>query len=227
MSATADVTTTDGALAAPRFDESLASAARGLHLGPIALAAVVGAVLLLWCLERRGRAHWAQVPVGTYETDHTPYRASSLVVKHMHRAPGLILVASFGSLAFGNMFTPLILLALWKYPFDGIAIPLVPGVALALINWLCAWLLLGRSPHAEATARSGAVASLMANVGLLGLAAAHFVVVELQRRDGIAHACSSSVTFVVLVFAISSVLQALVTMAALRHHQRSLVWKVD
>jgi len=220
------VTVTESAINAPRFDETLASAARGLHLGETAIVAVVAAAALLWWLERRGRPRWARVPVSTYETPHSPYRASSLVVEHMGRAPRLVLVASFGSLAFGNLFTPLIVLALSKYPFDGIAIPLVPGIALAVINWLCAWLLLARSPHAVATARSGAVASLMANIGLLGLAAAHFVVVELQRRDGIAHACSSSVTFVVIVFAVSSVLQALVTMAALRRHERSLAWQL-
>jgi hypothetical protein len=42
--------------------------------------------------------------------------------------------------------------------------------------------------------------------------------------SGIEHACSSSVTFVVIVFAIASVVQALVVLAALRAHERALSW---
>jgi hypothetical protein len=143
---------------------------------------------------------------------------------HLEGAPALVRAAAFASLALGFLFAPLIVLALVKYPFDGIAIPLVPGLALQLLNWSCAWLFLARSPLAVATARSGAVGALMANVGLLGIAGAHFVVVELQRRDGIEHACSSSVTFVVIVFAIASVVQSLLTMSAVRVHGRSLDW---
>ena len=212
---------------APRFDESLASVARGLHLADLSAAAMLGALALFLWLERRGRPRWMQVPVGEYSTPRMPYRASSLVAAHLPKAPRLVRTAAFACLAFGQLFAPLIVLALAKYPFDGIAIPLVPGLALVALNWACAWLLLGRSPLATAMARSGAVGSLMANVGLLGIAGAHFVVVELQRRDGIEHACSSSVTFVVIVFAVSSVVQALIMMAALRAHTRALDWRPD
>jgi len=207
-----------------RFDESLASAARSLHVGELALAALAGAVLLFVWLERRGRNRWTQVPASVIESSRRPYRTSDVVSAHLTGAPRLVRLASFSSLAFGLLFAPLILLALSKYPFDGIAIPLVPGLALLALNGACGTLLLARSPLASATARSGAVGSLMANAGLLIIAAAHFVVVELQRRDGIEHACSSSVTFVVIVFAIGSLVQALVTMAALRAHDRELDW---
>jgi len=209
----------------PRFDESLASAARGLHVAELAVAAFVVAAVLFWQLERRGRWRWGQVPTGMISTSRAPYRASAMAAAHLTAAPQLVRAAAFASLALGLLFAPLIVLAVVKYPFDGIAIPLVPGLALQLLNWSCAWLFLARSPLAVATARSGAVGALMANVGLLGIAGAHFVVVELQRRDGIEHACSSSVTFVVIVFAVCSVLQSLVTMAALRRHAPVLDWK--
>jgi hypothetical protein len=211
----------------PRFDESLASAARELHVWEITLAAFAVAALLFWWLERRGRRRWAQVPVASFVTARAPYRTSHVVAEHMGRAPLLVRTASFGSLAFGHLFAPLILLALTRYPFDGIAIPLLPGIALVLLNWSCAWLFLARSPNAVATARSGAVGSLMGNVGLLVLAGAHFVTVELQRLDGIEHACSSSVTFVVIVFAVASVVQSLVTMAALRSHEKAFAWQPE
>jgi hypothetical protein len=210
---------------APRFDESLASVARGLHLTELTVAAFAVALGLFLWLERRGRSRWSEVPAQSFSTEHAPYRASSVIASHLARAPRLVRAAAFGCLAFGQLFAPLIVLALVKYPFDGIAIPLVPGLALVALNWACAWLLLARSPLAAAMARSGAVGSLMANVGLLGIAGAHFVVVELQRRDGIEHACSSSVTFVVIVFAVSSVVQSLVMLAALRSHTRALDWQ--
>jgi hypothetical protein len=208
----------------PRFDESLSSSARSLPLGEVSLAALVGAALLFVWLERRGRSRWADVPLSLGAAPCGPYRSSEFVAEHLRRAPLLVRSASFASLAFGHLFGPLILLALVQYPFDGIAIPLVPGVALVALNWCSAWLLLARSPHAESAARTGAIGSLMANVGLLGVAAAHFVAVELQRRDGVAHACSSSVTFVVIVFALASITQSLWTLAALRAHGGTLTW---
>jgi hypothetical protein len=210
--------------AGSRFDESLASAARSLHVAELTIGALIGTLLLFAWLERRGRIRWAGVPVGYATTAQGPYRRSAFVAAHLERAPLLVRAASFGSLAFAHLFAPLVLLALAKYPFDGIAIPLVPGVAIVVLNWCCAWLLLARSPQAESAARTGAVGSLMGNVGLLGIAAAHFVAVELQRLEGIAHACSSSVTFVVIVFAGASILQALLTLSALRHHGAALAW---
>lgn len=209
----------------PRFDDSLASVARGLHLGEILASALVGALILFVWLERRGRHQWARVPVSRGDVAHGPYRSSEFIAGHLQRAPLLVRVASFGCLVFAHAFVPLILLALTRFPFDGIAIPLAPCIALVLFNWCCGWLLLGRSPHAESAARTGAKASLVANVGLLCLAASHLIIVELGRRDGIEHACSSSVTFVVLVFAVTSVAQALVTVAALRAHGAALVWR--
>jgi hypothetical protein len=209
----------------PRFDESLSSVSRELHLGAIGLVALVAAAALFVWLERRGRRRWAQVPIGTVSTSCGPYRRSALVSAHLSRAPRLVRLASFASLAFAHLFAPLILVSLTKYPFDGIAIPLVPGIALVLANWGCAWLMLGRAHDAPSTVRSGAVATLIANVGLLIIAAAHFAVVEAQRREGIQHACSSSVTFVVIVFATASLGQALLTLAALRAHGRVLGWE--
>ena len=211
--------------AGPHFDETFASAARSLHLVEVAAGALVAALVLFPWLERRGRGRWAAVPVAVASVAHGPYRSSAFVADHLRRAPLLVRACSFGNLAFAHLFAPLILLALAKYPFDGIAIPLVPCMALVILNWCCAWLLLARSPEAESAARTGAVGSLMANVGLLGIAGAHFAVVELQRRDGIEHACSSSVTFVVIVFAVASILQGLLTVAALRAHGSVLAWK--
>ena len=221
MSTTAGITAEAGS----RFDESLAVVGRGLHVAPVAVAALLAAAALFLWLERRGRDRWAQVPASTRQASAGPYRQSAIVASHLRRAPRLIRAASFASLAFGHLFAPLILLALTRYPFDGIAIPLVPGIALLVLNWASAWLMLGRSPDASSTARSGAVASLMANVGLLAMAGAHFAVVEAQRHEGIQHACCTSVTFVVIVFAIASLAQSLLTLAALRAHDRELGWR--
>lgn len=190
----------------------------------ITLTSVVAAMLLFAWLERRGRGQWTRVPVATYVASQRPYRASEVISQHLARAPGIVRLASFSSLAFAHLFVPLILLALVSYPFDGIAIPLIPGIALALLNWACAWLLLARSPNASQAARLAAVASLMANVGLLVMSAGHLVGVELQRRDGIEHACSTSVTLVVIVFAASSVALAVVMLRALRACRRELDW---
>jgi hypothetical protein len=211
--------------AAPRFDESLTSVARALHVGPVAALALAAGTALFFWLERRGRSRWTEVPSATTVASAGPYRQSQVVSAHLSRAPALVRAAAFANLVFAHAFAPLILLALTKYPFDGIAIPLVPGIALVALNWGCAWLMLGRTREASSTVRSAAVASLMANVGLLVIAAAHFAVVEAQREEGIRHACSTSVTFVVIVFAIASLALSLLTLAVLRAHHRELGWK--
>lgn len=210
------------AAAGPRFDESLASVAQGLHVAAIATGALIAAALLFLWFERQGRARWAEIPRSMVSTADLPYRATVVVGESLRRAPALIRGASFASLWFGLLFVPLILVALAKYPFDGIAIPLMPGIALATANAVCGRMLLARSPNASSAARSGAVASLLANAGLLMIAAAHFVVVELQRRDGIEHACSSSVTFVVIVFCVASLAQGVLTSTALKRHAGAL-----
>jgi hypothetical protein len=215
--------TSASAYAGPRFDESLASVGRSLHVVEVTLCAFAAAWLLFAWLERRGRVSWTRVPVAARSTaSGGPYRSTTLVAGHLARAPSLVRAAAFASLAFAHVSVPLILLALVRYPFDGIAVPLVPGLALASMNWCCGWMLLSRSRLAASAARSAAVGSLMANVGLVAIAGAHLVMVELQRRDGIEHACSSSVTFVVLLFAVGSIVQALLTIAALRAHERVL-----
>jgi hypothetical protein len=210
---------------AARFDESLASVAHEMHVGEITLTAIATALLLYVWLERRGRHCWVGLPLRSTATDGHPYRSSTIAVEHMESAPKLVRLAALGSLTFGHFFGPLVALALVRYPFDGISIPLVPGMALALLNWACAWLLLSRAKLAASVTRSGAVGSLIANVGLFAIAGVHFVEVEMQRRDGIEHACSSSVTFVVIVFAVASVVEALLLLAALRKHGEALAFR--
>jgi hypothetical protein len=207
-----------------RFDESLAAVAGDLHLGSVTLAAMASAVLLFAWLERRGRRQWARVPLANAIAGQDPYRSSAVVVVRMARAPAFVRAAAFGSLAFGHLFAPLVVLAMIRCPFEVIAIPLIPGMGIALANWTSAWLMLARAPRAASAARSGALGSLMANIGLLGIAGVHFLEVEMQRRDGIEHACSSSVTFIVFLFAAASVLQALLILAAVHAHEQALRW---
>jgi hypothetical protein len=210
--------------AGPRFDESLASVARELHVVGLTVAALAAALALLVWLEGRYRSRWNVVPVTIRVTTGSPYRSSDVVAAHLSRAPPLVRLASLASFTFGLLFAPLVLFAFVKYPFDGIAIPLVPGMALAVLNGAGAVMLLQRARFAAAATRSGAVGSLMVNVGLLGIAAVHMVIVELDRHDGIEHACSSSVTFVVIVFALCSIALALLLKAALRAHEAVLTW---
>ena len=200
---------------ATRFDQSFAAVASQLHLGSVALGALAGTLALYLWVERRGRARWSEVPAVVSEVVAGPYRSGPLVTEHHAHAPGLVRVAAFTSFLVAHASAPVILLALSRFPFDGVSIPLVPGLALVGANWCCGWLLLTRSRHASTAARMAAKASLLANVGLLSLTAVHLVMVELGRREGIEHACSSSVTFVALVFAVVSVLHAALTLAIL------------
>jgi hypothetical protein len=181
----------------------------------------VAAILFAW-LERRGRNRWWRVPVTVGDAERGPYRSSRFVEAHRLHAPLLVQSSAFTSLVLAHLCVPLVLLALVRFPFDGIAVPLVPSAALAAFNGWCAWLLLSRSPQAESAARTGAVASLMANIGCLAMAAVHLGAVELSHQGELAHKCASSITSVVLVFASASILQALLTLTALRFHRSAL-----
>lgn len=207
-----------------RFDEPLTAVASNLHLAVVVPMAIVGAGLLYVWLERRGRNRWSAVPLSRVTVASGPYRASDVVATRLPHAPPAVRAAAFVSLAFAHVFAPLVLIALAKYPFDGIAIPLLPGMALVALDWWCAWLLLARSPSAYSIGRSAASASMLANVALLLIAGAHLVLVELDRQQGLQHSCSSSVTFVVLLFAAASIAQALVMRGMLRRSAPALTW---
>lgn len=207
-----------------RFDEPLAAVANNLHLAVVVPAAVVGAALLYAWLERRGRSRWSAVPLSRVAIAAGPYRASDVVATRLPHAPAAVKAAAFVSLLFAHVFAPLVVIALSKYPFDGIAIPLLPGIALVALDWWCAWLLLARSPTAYSIARAAASASMLANVALLVMAGAHLALVELDRQQGLQHSCSSSVTLVVLLFAAASIAQALVMRGVLRRSAPALTW---
>jgi hypothetical protein len=168
--------TLDAIGAAPaRFDESLATVARSLHLGLLVTLALGAAAVLYGWLERRGRVGWSVVPLARTVVAAGPYRRTEVVTARRTKAPPLVRAVAFGCLTCGHLFVPLIVVALVKYPFDGIALPLVPGLALLAFDWSCAWLLLRRSPTAFAAARAAAAASLLADAGLLVIAAVSVV----------------------------------------------------
>src|SRR5215472_6767632 len=193
-----------------------------LHLVHIAALAVVGAVVAFRLLERRGRERWSGVARGSLGAPSGPYRSSSLVASRHARAPFLVRVTSFTGLAFGHLFVPVLILALLTFPFDGIAVPLMPGVAVALAYWACAWAMLGRLNEAAALSRAVAVASMVANMGLLALCPIHLLLIENHRLQGLRQAVSTSVTGVELLFAAAAVVQASLMLATLRLHRGAL-----
>jgi hypothetical protein len=211
--------------ATSRPDEPIGAVANQLHAAAVVAIGVVGAAVLYAWLERRGRRRWSEVPVKTrIVVAAGPYRTSDGVAGRLAGAPAAVKTAAFVSLAFAHVFAPLVVIALASYPFDGIAIPLLPGMALIVLDWCCAWLLLARSPSAYSIGRAAASASMLANVALLLIAGAHLGLVELDRQQGLQHSCSSSVTLVVLLFAVASVGQALMMKGVLRSSAPALTW---
>ncbi len=192
-----------------------------LHVGAVALAAVACATALFLYGERNGRSRWVEL-TRKVTTGSGPYRSTSLAASHLRAAPRLVRATSFTGLAFGHLFVPILTVALVVFPFDGIAVPLLPGIAVAVANWWCAWLLLRRSSLAQPFGRAAAVSSLVANIGLLALCPIHLLLIENQRLEGIVDACSSSVTGLELVFALAAVVQASLILATLRFHKEAL-----
>jgi hypothetical protein len=211
-----------------RFGEaSLASVARELHLVPVVTAGLIAGILAFLWLEGRGRMAWRYAPLAMARASAAPYRQSSIVSRYLDSAPLAVRISALTTLVLASVLAPLALLALFAFPFDGVAIPLMPGVAFLVLNAVAAWRLLSRSPHARTAAQSGANGSLIISVGMVCIGAGHLLMVEMQRNEGIEHACSASVTFVCILFALGSGAQALLTLAALRMHGGLLAPKSD
>jgi hypothetical protein len=189
-----------------------------LHLGRIAVFALASAALLFVYAEKRLRPRWLAMAAGRVGARSGPYRSTTLVSSRLRRAPLLVQVTSLLGLTFGHLFVPALIAALLIFPFDGIAVPLMPGIAIAVANWCSAWLLLGRSPLALAFTRAAALSSLVANIGLLALCPIHLLLIENHRVEGLVQVCSASVTGVELIFALASVAQAVLLLATLRLH---------
>jgi hypothetical protein len=197
------------------FDGSLEEISR--YSVFIAIAGVVSlatAILLYAFGERHARPHWAGVALKSASVG-SPYRAETLVVERLARAPRFVRLAAFSSFAFGMVFVPALVFVLSTFRFDGLGVPLFPGVVLAFATWCCGWLLLRRSDQAVEIVRLVARVTLGLNGALLVLSATHFFVVE-ARWGGPLHECSASTVLAVCVFATASLPQALLMLASVR-----------
>lgn len=188
----------------------------------LGMALVVAGVVFVLA-ERRWRERWRIVPIHARGMPTGPYRSARVVVRQLGRAPVLVRVAALSSLAFGQVFLPMLVFALAVMPFDGIAIALVPGILVTGASWLCGLMLLSRRTGSTRTARSAALASLIANFWLLALCAVHAGLVEYKPNYGISEA-SNSVPAVAFVFAVASTVHAGLLLLTLRAHSEVLDW---
>jgi hypothetical protein len=201
------------------FDGSLEEITRySRWIAFAAAAALVVAGALFAYVERRARPLWAGVATKSASVG-APYRGSMLVVEQLAKAPRLVRVAAFASFAFGLLFVPALVFVLSTFRFDGLGVPLFPGVVIAFVIWCCGWLLLRRSENAPEIVRLVARVTLGLNGALLVLSMAHFVVVE-ARWAGPLHECSASTVLAVCVFATASLPQALLMLVTVRVHAR-------
>jgi hypothetical protein len=186
-------------------------------------AAVALSALVFVLAERRWRERWRTVPLDHHTVTTGPYRSAAVVARHFGRAPALVRIAAASSFGFGQLSLPALVLALAVMPFDGIAIALSPGILVAVAAWSNGLLLLRRSPSVTRSARSAALASIIASVGLLLLCAVHAGYVEYDPNYGIREA-SNSVPAVAFVFALAATLHAALVLATIRIHRRALEW---
>jgi hypothetical protein len=199
------------------FDGSLEELARLERVIAICTAlAIVLAIALYFWVERATRHLWAGVTVKRRSVG-SPYRVEMLVVERLDRAPRLVRIAALACFAFGHVFVPGLVFVLATFRFDGLGVPLFPGVAIAFAIWCCGWLLLRRSDGATEITRLLGLVSLGLNGTLLVLSMAHFAVVE-ARWAGPLHECSASTVLAVCVFATASLPQAILMIAAVRKH---------
>lgn len=139
------------------------------------LAAMVGAVV--------GRRRW----VDRVETRRGsgPYRHTLVVEQRAASAPPLLLAAALGCIAFGHLFPPIIVIALVRFPLDGMAASLAAGIPIGVWSLACGWRIFWRAAPARATMRSLVRGLFILSAALFVLAAAHIGLALHPNTDGV------------------------------------------
>ncbi len=164
-------------------------------------------LVLMRNLDLRGRARWRAVG-GRAHTAGGPYRSATLQGTSLVAAPAWVRGATLGSLVFALGAMPAVYLVLDTPHFDGIAVPLLPGLLLSIASACCVGLLLARATDdASSAARLAGRTSLFFHGSLSVLALAHLVVVETDWGSQV-HSCSRSLALAVLALALGATAQA-------------------
>jgi hypothetical protein len=185
-------------------------------MSTLALWGLVSAVVTLVtyrALDARGRARWFEVG-GRSHAPSGPYRSAVVHSARLVVAPSSVRTATVVSVVFLLGAAPAVYTVLDTPHFDGIAVPLLPGLLLSLASALCVSALLARaSDEASHAARLTGRTSLFFHGGLSVLALAHLIVVETDWGSQV-HACSRSLALGVLALALGATAQSLAVVRA-------------
>lgn len=202
------------------FGDDLSALGRAVpHLSAWGIVLAASAVAMYAAMERVARPRWhattARAPAWG-----GPYRAQRLVAAHAFAAPPTVRAAALGCFVFGQLAVPALVVALRACRPDGLAVALMPAVAVAAATWSCGVALLRRSSIVPEAVRAVAVASLMLDGALLLMATAHLAVYEwTSRADGATHECSASVAVAACLFSVGAAPQAALMLVAVRRHR--------
>jgi hypothetical protein len=198
----------------PHVDASVAAltAHREAIAGALAVAGA-GAAALFVVLVRLAAPRWSVLR--SRGRSQGPYRGTVVMTATVGRVPVLVRATAMSCFAYGHFFVPTIIIALITLRFDGIAVALIPGAAIAFATWISGWLLVIRAESAPEFARAAAVSSLVLNGAMLVLSLAHLGYVELA--SGV-HECSSSLAFISLIFSMASLPQSVLMLTTIRKH---------
>jgi hypothetical protein len=163
-------------------------------------------VTLFRKLDARGRARWLEI-AGAARSIAGPYRSTVVLGARIGTAPRAVRTAAAMSVLFALAAVPAVYAVLDSPHFDGIAVPLLPGLALSIASACCAAALLARATEAAHAARLTGRASLFFHACLSILALAHLVVVETEWGSQV-HACSRSLALGVLGLALLATAQS-------------------
>jgi hypothetical protein len=172
-------------------------------------------VMLFRALDARGRPRWLEVG-GRARAHAGPYRSVILHSTRLVVAPRSVRAATLISAVFLLGAAPAIYTILGTPHFDGIAVPLLPGLLLSLASASCVARLLARATDEDShAARLTGRASLFFHGGLSVIALAHLIVVETEWGSQV-HACSRSLALGVLALALAATAQSFAVVRAAR-----------
>jgi hypothetical protein len=120
------------------------------QIGVFGLGGVAAAAASYLIVEQRWRWRWREVEIGRAPIGDPPggaYRQAGTVPVFMERAPRLVRLAAFSSIAWGQWCVPLLLLALLLLLAGGLGVLLIPGVIGKAKLYRAGLLLLRRTPQ--------------------------------------------------------------------------------
>ena len=151
--------------------DALSRIIEATNASTLACVAVLATLLLAIVGSLVGRRRW--VDRVEKRLGDGPYRHTLVEEERRANASPILFASAIGCIAFASLAMPLVVIALVRFPLDGMAASLAAAVPMGLWSLVCGWRILRRAAPARVTMRALVRGLFIMSVAYLVLAGAH------------------------------------------------------